>query len=147
MKVDISPKRPPISSWTAAAPAGSGSDGGGSSIAIRSNRRMRADSLAIVAERHLGVALVLHGGLRRGGEELELLLQHRDAIGQRQRFEIGERGLQPAGHLWRAGAGEADLVEGEMDVRVPVHREHGKPNLALVVAVWRPSGSAGARAA
>src|SRR3954452_24146984 len=33
MNVDISPKRPPISSWTAAAPSGSGSDGGGNSDA------------------------------------------------------------------------------------------------------------------
>src|SRR5918994_2925807 len=38
MNVDISPKRPPISSWTAAAPSGSGSDGGGSSTASRSMR-------------------------------------------------------------------------------------------------------------
>src|SRR4051794_16922426 len=40
MSVDISPKRPPISSCTAAAPAGSGSDGGGSSVCQRSMRRI-----------------------------------------------------------------------------------------------------------
>src|SRR3954447_13550652 len=40
MKVDISPKRPPMSSWTAAAPSGSGSLGGGSSLASRSMRRI-----------------------------------------------------------------------------------------------------------
>jgi hypothetical protein len=40
MNVDISPNRPPMSSLTAAAPAGSGSDGGGSSVAIRSKRRI-----------------------------------------------------------------------------------------------------------
>src|SRR5918999_1403352 len=38
MRVDISPKRPPISSWTAEAPSGSGSDGGGSSTWSRSKR-------------------------------------------------------------------------------------------------------------
>src|SRR3954465_7757909 len=38
MNVDISPKRPPINSCTAAAPSGSGSDGGGSSVAMRSMR-------------------------------------------------------------------------------------------------------------
>src|SRR5215204_3158111 len=40
MKVDISPNLPPISSWTIAAPAGSGSDGGGSSVWSRSIRRI-----------------------------------------------------------------------------------------------------------
>jgi hypothetical protein len=43
-------------------------------------RRGSADSLAIVAERHLGVPLVLHGRLRRSREEVELLLQYPDAI-------------------------------------------------------------------
>src|SRR5215203_5302114 len=38
MKVDISPNLPPMSSWTAAAPFGSGSDGGGSSTPRRSMR-------------------------------------------------------------------------------------------------------------
>ncbi len=38
MNVDISPNRPPISSWTAAAPSGSGSLGGGSSTPSRSMR-------------------------------------------------------------------------------------------------------------
>src|SRR5215217_4323754 len=45
MKVDISPKRPPISSWTAAAPSGSGSDGGGSSTPSRSMRWIMQASL------------------------------------------------------------------------------------------------------
>src|SRR3954469_19159618 len=40
MKVDISPNLPPISSWTTAAPAGSGVEGGGSSIWSRSMRRI-----------------------------------------------------------------------------------------------------------
>ena len=40
MKVDISPNLPPSSSWTAAAPTGSGSDGGGSSVCSRSTRRI-----------------------------------------------------------------------------------------------------------
>src|ERR687896_2198237 len=44
MKVDISPKRPPISSWTAAAPSGSGSDGGGSSVPQRSRRKIMETS-------------------------------------------------------------------------------------------------------
>src|SRR3954454_12710705 len=43
MNVDISPKRPPMSSCTAAAPAGSGSDGGGSSVPRRSRRRIMWD--------------------------------------------------------------------------------------------------------
>src|SRR3954451_19975907 len=47
MKVDISPKRPPISSCTAAAPAGSGSDGGGSSVCQRSMRRIMSGSFVI----------------------------------------------------------------------------------------------------
>src|SRR5215210_4222092 len=38
MSVDISPKRPPMSSCTTEAPAGSGLDGGGSSTAQRSMR-------------------------------------------------------------------------------------------------------------
>src|SRR3954447_7692793 len=38
MNVDISPNFPPMSSWTAAAPAGSGSDGGGISTPSRSMR-------------------------------------------------------------------------------------------------------------
>src|SRR3954447_16003088 len=40
MSVDISPKRPPISSCTAAAPAGSGSEGGGSSASHLSTRKI-----------------------------------------------------------------------------------------------------------
>src|SRR3954463_3473072 len=40
MSVDISPKRPPISSCTADAPTGSGSDGGGSSVCHLSIRRI-----------------------------------------------------------------------------------------------------------
>src|SRR4051794_25984824 len=40
MRVDISSKRPPISSCTAAAPAGSGSDGGGSSVCHLSTRKI-----------------------------------------------------------------------------------------------------------
>src|SRR5215210_757141 len=40
MSVDISPKRPPMSSWTAFAPSGSGSEGGGSSVPSRSMRRI-----------------------------------------------------------------------------------------------------------
>src|SRR5688500_18760117 len=42
MNVDISPKRPPMSSCTAAAPAGSGSEGGGSSSCMRSLRLIAA---------------------------------------------------------------------------------------------------------
>src|SRR6185436_16167129 len=38
MNVDISPNLPPRSSCTAAAPTGSGSDGGGSSVSSRSMR-------------------------------------------------------------------------------------------------------------
>src|SRR5215213_611521 len=38
MNVDISPKRPPMSSWTAAAPSGSGSVGGGNWTPSRSMR-------------------------------------------------------------------------------------------------------------
>src|SRR5918912_614755 len=48
MKVDISPNLPPISSCTAAAPSGSGSDGGGSSVPHRSRRRIIATSLCRV---------------------------------------------------------------------------------------------------
>src|SRR3954447_20235265 len=40
MKVDISPNLPPSSSWTTAAPAGSGLEGGGSSVWMRSMRRI-----------------------------------------------------------------------------------------------------------
>src|SRR5437868_9793360 len=40
MNVDISPKRPPISSWTVEAPFGSGSEGGGSSVPQRSRRKI-----------------------------------------------------------------------------------------------------------
>src|SRR3954465_4549127 len=51
MSVAISPKRPPISSCTAAAPAGSGSDGGGSSVCQRSMRRIISLSLLPCLER------------------------------------------------------------------------------------------------
>src|SRR5918992_3603499 len=44
MNVDSSPKRPPISSCTAAAPSGSGSDGGGSSVPQRSRRKIMETS-------------------------------------------------------------------------------------------------------
>src|SRR4051812_24109124 len=40
MKVDISPNLPPSSSWTTAAPAGSGLEGGGSSVWMRSMRKI-----------------------------------------------------------------------------------------------------------
>src|SRR4051812_47243742 len=46
MSVDISPKRPPISSCTAWAPAGSGSDGGGSSVPTRSIRKITGSSFS-----------------------------------------------------------------------------------------------------
>src|SRR3954467_13528808 len=52
MKVDISPKRPPISSCTAAAPAGSGSDGGGSSVSQRSMRRIMSSPLVWNESKH-----------------------------------------------------------------------------------------------
>ena len=45
MNVDISPYLPPSSSWTADAPIGSGSDGGGSSVCRRSIRRITDFSL------------------------------------------------------------------------------------------------------
>ena len=45
MKVDISPKRPPSSSWTTDAPLGSGSEGGGSSMPRRSMRRIMGSPL------------------------------------------------------------------------------------------------------
>src|SRR4051794_14205980 len=50
MSVDISPKRPPMSSWTAFAPSGSGSDGGGSSVPSRSMRRIMGTSRTAVDE-------------------------------------------------------------------------------------------------
>src|SRR3954453_14426422 len=48
MSVDISPKRPPMSSWTAFAPSGSGSDGGGSPGPSRSMRRIMGTSWCVL---------------------------------------------------------------------------------------------------
>ena len=42
---------------------------------------------------------------------------------------------QPPGHLWRACTGDADLIEGEVHVRVPVHLRNGQPELSAPVAV------------
>src|SRR3954454_22711505 len=70
MNVDISPKRPPMSSWTAAAPAGSGSVGGGSSTPSRSMRRITAGLLIVMCRRsprRPRRALTDPGGASAGG--------------------------------------------------------------------------------
>ena len=70
----------------------------------------RVDYLAVVAKRQLlhrvGPSLP-SASLSREGRAVPLA-PRRDR--QRQRLEIDERGLQPAGHLWRPSGREADLV-------------------------------------
>ena len=53
------------------------------------------------------------GGRRSSGSDVE---------------QIDEGGDQPARDLRRSGAGQTDLVEGEVDVTAPVHRGDGDPD-------------------
>src|SRR5688500_18982013 len=95
MSVDISPKRPPISSCTACAPAGSGSDGGGSSVAQRSKRK------------------IISGHPTRGGRRLPSGLV----------LDRGGSGMWPLdAHGDREARGRAAPAEEDLAVPAPARR-------------------------
>ena len=48
----------------------------------RIERRCRADALTILAQRHLDIPLVVHCRLGGGGEQVELVVEDRDALGR-----------------------------------------------------------------
>ena len=67
-----------------------------------------------------------------------MLVEDRTTVGWRDRDEILQRSHQAAGDLRRAGAGQPDLVESQVDVGVPVHHRDHEPqpaNLVVVAAI------------
>src|SRR4051812_1127633 len=119
MKVDSSPNLPPISSWTTAAPAGSGVDGGGSSIWSRSMRRITAGPPGESLVRRL-----LFGGPNQRGWPGNLA----GVLLTRLR---GGSGLVPGLHPLRA-------VEGELVGVGPALRQHRLEQDRVVIAGVEP---------
>src|SRR5690606_29090608 len=84
----------------------------------------------------LGDVLVLVEGCI--GESLQaatLVQEYRNAFRRDYREEVVQYGLQTSGDLWRPGTGEADLVEGQVHVVLPVHRRDPQSNRPVLVSV------------
>ena len=68
-------------------------------------------------------------------EQTELAVERFLAPGRRDRLQVLECRNEAASDLRRSSAGEADLVEREVHVRVPVHGAHDQAYLAGLVAM------------
>ena len=68
-------------------------------------------------------------------KQVELLPEGRSTAGWNDLEQILQGRRKAPGHLRRARTGEADLVEAEMDVVVPVHGGHRDSEVSPLVAV------------
>src|SRR4051794_24201050 len=93
-----------------------------------------ADSLPIGGERKCELGFG-HDASHLFLEQHKLFVQDRDTLCRRAPAEIFERGPQPPSDLRRARPGLTDLVEREMDVRLPRHHRYLEPNDALIVSM------------
>jgi hypothetical protein len=111
--------------WHGAPPRSRTSDPGADSSAPTRAARGRlvseAEALAVGAEGEHHVARILVAALHRRVEHRELLLQSRLALRWRHGEQILQGVAQAPCDLRRARSRQADLLEGQPDVRVPAH--------------------------
>jgi hypothetical protein len=81
-----------------------------------------ADPLAVGLRCEGDVVGFIHRGAYGVAEQVELFVQHGVAWRRCDRQQVLEHRGQPAAHLWRCDAGEADLFEGQPDEGLPVRR-------------------------
>ena len=93
------------------------------------------DALAIRDEGERRVPFIAHGFTDCGQQQVALSSQRRLTLRRSDRFEVVERVGQAARHLRRLRAREPDLVERQVDERVPIHHRHDQAHFAVLVAV------------
>src|SRR3954454_14201693 len=118
MNVDISPNLPPRSSCTTAAPAGSGDDGGGSSVWMRSRRRIMArllgrTSSCLGAGPSLGRGSVNIAGVSSDRDPAEVLRERGLRVTPQRRAILGAFSGGPHEHL------AADEIHARAATAVP----------------------------
>ena len=93
-----------------------------------------ADAFGVRGEGGAAVPVVVILPGDSGAEQVKLAVEGGAPGGRRYGLEALEGRPQAAGRLRGAGPGQADLVEGEPDVAVPVQDAHGQPELPVGVA-------------
>ena len=98
------------------------------------------DPLPVRIQREAELVGIGDRGVRRLRQELAVVADGGEPIAGEHRLQIEQRRGQPSAHLRRAGTRDPDLVEREVEVRIPVHDGDDEPHLALIVAVGPSRG-------